>query len=304
MSIHKKSLSALPSVRQLRALVAVYYTGSVSAAAQELALTQPAVTVLLRELEERLGLKLFDRSTRALRHTEAATKAMGYAERALAELSAMTAAMAELSGVHEGRVRVAATAAVAQALLPPAMQVFLERHPRIKLEIEEVAPGDFVEAVLTERVDFGVGTLEGPVAGLRDEALVREPLVAAALESDQFQGGSPMTWKQLSSFSLVTVRFGYGVRGRIEAAAKEAGVSLQIAHEVSLLRTAVSLAAHGLGVIVAPPSMVAHEPRLVTRRLTRPTVERVIGIVSKQERSLSPAAAAFADVLKGRAVVD
>ena len=62
-------MRGLPSVRQLRAFAAVYYTGQVSAAAERLALTQPAVTVLLRELEERLGVKLFDRSTRSLRQS-------------------------------------------------------------------------------------------------------------------------------------------------------------------------------------------------------------------------------------------
>jgi DNA-binding transcriptional LysR family regulator len=298
MSIHKKPLSLLPSVRQLRALVAVYYTGSVSAAAQQLALTQPAVTVLIRELEEKLGLKLFDRSTRTLRRTEAAVQAIGVAERALAELDAMSTSMAQLSDAHKGRVRVAATAVVAQALLPPAMLELGRLHPGIKVEIHEVAPGDFVEAVTAERADFGIGTLEAPVAGLREEVLLRETLVAAALESADFPRDVPMTWKQLGDLPLVTVRSGYGVRGRIEAAAMEAGVTLRIEHEVSLLGTAVALAVNGLGVVVVPPSIVAHEPRLVTRRLKRPTVERVIGVICKRDRSLSPAAETLLQVLR------
>lgn len=298
MTGHRPPLSALPSVRQLRALVAVYATGSVSAAAQELALTQPAVTVLLRELEDKLGVKLFDRSTRSLRRTDAAVQAIGYAERALAELQGLATSMAQLSGAHAGRVRVAATAAVAQTLLPPAMRRFMDLHPGITLEVDEVAPRDFVEVVSAGSVDFGVGTLEAAVSGLREEVLVSEPLVAAALPTEQFRGGTLMTWKQLAGVPLVTVRSGYGVRGRIEAAARDAGVTLQIAHEVSLMGTAIALAAHGLGVVVAPPSIVAQEQRLVTRRLTRPTVDRVIGLVSKRERSLSPAAQAFAQVLR------
>jgi DNA-binding transcriptional LysR family regulator len=298
MPIHKQPLSALPSVRQLRALVAIYHTGSVSAAARELALTQPAVTVLLRELEERLGVKLFDRSTRILRRTEAATQALGHAERALAELQALTASMSELSGLHRGRVRVAATAAIAQTLLPTALRPFQERHPCVQVEVHEVAPTEFVETVMAERVDFGVGTLESPVVGLVEELLVRDTLVAAALPSDTFKGGTQLTWKQLAALPLVTVRSGYGVRGRIEAAAKKAGVTLNIAHEVTLLGSAVAFAANGLGVAVAPASVIAHEPRLVTRRLTRPTVERAISIVARRERSPSPAAHAFSQALR------
>src|ERR671926_181141 len=106
MATHKKTLSvrALPSVRQLRAFVAVYHAGQVSAAAE----------------------------------------AIAYAERALAELEAMVAGMAELAGARRGRLRIAATSTVAQTLLPAAMREFLAAHPDVKVEIEDVAPSEFV----------------------------------------------------------------------------------------------------------------------------------------------------------------
>jgi DNA-binding transcriptional LysR family regulator len=299
--IHKKPLSSLPSVRQLRALVAVHRTGSISAAAQELSLTQPAVTVLLRELEDRLGLKLFDRSTRLLRPTAAAAEAVGHAQRALAELEAMAAGMAELAGAGRGRVRVASTATVAQTLLPAAMRRFRDLHPGVKVELEEVAPDAFVEAMLAERVDFGVGTLESPVAGLREQLLLRDALVAAALPGPRFAAGSSITWKQLAALPLVTVRPGYGVRRRIDEAAKAAGVTLRIEHEVALLSTAVALAEHGLATAIVPGSILAGRPSLVARRITRPAVERPIAIVVKRDRSLSPAAQALAEVLRAPA---
>ncbi|MFL6693236.1 MAG: LysR substrate-binding domain-containing protein [Ramlibacter sp.] len=301
MAIHQKPLSirALPSVRQLRAFVAVYHAGQISAAADQLALTQPAVTVLLRELEAKLGVRLFDRSTRSVRRTEAATEAIAYAERALAELEAMGASMAELSGARRGRVRIAATSTVAQTLLPQAMRRFLDAYPQVQVEIEDVAPTSFVETLLGERVDLGLGTLEGPVAGLREEVFVRDSLAAIALRAPRFEGGRPITWKQLAALPVVTVKPGYGVRRRIEAAAQAAGVRLNIVHEVSLLTTAVALAASGLGVAVVPASLLAHagDPRLAARRLTRPTVERNTAVVSRTDRALPPAAQAFRDML-------
>ena len=296
-------MRTLPSVRQLRAFVAVYHTGQVSAAAQQLALTQPAVTVLLRELEGKLGLKLFDRSTRSLRRTEAAAEAIGFAERALAELEALGASMAELAGARRGRVRIAATSTVAQTLLPPVMRRFLDTHPEVAVEIEDVAPTGFVEAVLRERVDFGVGTLQAPVAGLREDVFLRDSLAAVAPAAPDFPAGKPITWKQLAALPLVTVRPGYGVRQRIDEAAQATGVQLRVAHEVSLLTTALALAGHGLGVAVLPASLVgqSREPGLVARRITRPAVERNTAIVYKAERSLSPAARAFADMMRGGA---
>lgn len=296
-------MRTLPSVRQLRAFVAVYHTGQVSAAAQQLALTQPAVTVLLRELEGKLGLKLFDRSTRSLRRTEAAAEAIGFAERALAELESMGASMAQLAGARRGRVRIAATSTVAQTLLPPVMRRFLDTHPAVAVEIEDVAPSEFVEAVLRERVDFGVGTLQAPVAGLREDVFLRDTLAAVAPAGPDFPAGKPITWKQLAALPLVTVRPGYGVRQRIDEAAQAAGVQLRVAHEVSLLTTAVALAAAGLGVAVVPGSVFAPalHPELVARRLVRPAVERDTAVVFKSDRSLSPAARAFADLMESGA---
>jgi DNA-binding transcriptional LysR family regulator len=301
MAIHEKPLSmrTLPSVRQLRAFVAVYHGGGISAAAEQLSLTQPAVTVLLRELEAKLGVRLFDRTTRSVRRTEAAGEAIAYAERALAELEAMGASMAELAGKRRGRLRVAATSTVAQTLLPQALRRYLDTYPDIQVAIEDVAPTQFVETLLAERADLGLGTLEGPVAGLTERVIVRDTLAAVAPASDDFPAGVPITWKQLAKLPVVTVKPGYGVRRRIEVAAQTAGVRLQIVHEVSLLTTAVAMAASRLGVAVVPASLLEHvrDPRLVARKLTRPAVERHTSIVHRTDRALPPPAQAFTDLL-------
>ena len=301
MLIHKKTLSmrGLPSVRQLRAFAAVYHTGQVSAAAERLALTQPAVTVLLRGFEERLGVRLFDRSTRSMRRTEAATEAIAYVERALMELEGLGASMAELAQAQRGRLCIATTATIAQTLLPPALRSYLDLYPAVRLDVQEVAPTDFVETVQAGRVDFGIGTLEAPVSGLREQVFLRDSLIAAAPSGPGFETDHPITWKQLAKLPLVTVKSGYGVRRRIEEAAASAGVQLQIAHEVSLLSTALAMAASGLGVAVVPGSLLHYgaHTQLVARRLVRPSVERNTAVVQLQERSLAPAAQAFVDLL-------
>lgn len=304
MAIHKETLSmkALPSVRQLRAFVAVYHAGQVSAAAEQLSLSQPAVTVLLRELEAKLGVRLFDRSTRTLRRTEAAAEAIGYAERALAELHGLGGSMAELAGVRRGRVRIAATSTVAQTLLPPALRRYQDLHPAVKLEIDDVAPTDFVEVLLGERVDFGIGTLEAAVPGLREQVVLRDRLVAAARPGPGFPAARPVSWTQLAALPLITVRPGYGVRRRIEAAAQAAGVRLQVAHEVSLLTTAMAMAASGLGVAVVPGSLLQYHAGapLVGRRIVRPAVDRHTSVIWRAERTLSPAAQAFVELMAAR----
>jgi DNA-binding transcriptional LysR family regulator len=169
--------------------------------------------------------------------------------------------------------------------------------------VEDVAPTEFVETLLTERVDFGVGTLEAGVPGLRERVFLEDALAAVAPESPGFPGGKPITWKQLAALPVVTVKPGYGVRRRIDAAAETAGVQLRIVHEVALLTTAVAMAATGLGVAVVPASLLGDSPAggLVARKLTRPAVPRNVAVIHKQERSLSPTAQAFVDLLMGTA---
>lgn len=299
-------MRGVPSVRQLRAFAAVYHSGQLSSAAAALSLTQPAVSVLLRELEERLGLRLFDRTTRTLHRTAAADEAIGHAERVLAELDALGRRMGELAAGRRGRVRIAATSTLAQTLMPRAIGAYKARYPEVDVAIEDCAPGQFVETVLGGSVDFGVGTLQARVPGLDERVFVHDHLAVIA-DRELPLPGSPagITWRQLAALPLITVKPGYGVRNSIDAAAAEAGVRLELAYEVTLLTTALAMAANGLGPALLPASILAHAAeaggpghrRLVARRLLRPTVARDIAVVTRAGRSLSPAAAAFADLL-------
>lgn len=292
-------MRGLPSVRQLRAFVAVYHSGQLSSAADQLALTQPAVSVLLREFEQRMGLRMFDRTTRSLRSTEAADQAIVFAERVLAELDALGSAMSDLASGRHGRVRVAATSTIAQTLMPKAMQRYFGTHPDVQVNIDDCAPGQFVERIQSEQVDFGVGTLDGKVAGLEERVFLRDHLSVIVDRGVRLSSSPQISWKQLAAHPLITVKPGYGVRGSIDRAAAQAGVELKIAHEVTLLGTALAMAASGLGASVLPASILAHAsyPNLVARRLVRPTVARNIAVIVKRGRSLSPAAEAFAELL-------
>lgn len=292
-------LSQLPSIRQLRAFVAVYRSGSLSAAAEMLSVTQPAVTVLIRELEQRLGVRLFDRTTRRLNRTDAAVQAIGHAERVLAELQELGRSMADFAGSRCGRLRLATTATVAQTILPPLLRRFAAAYPQVELSIDDCAPAQLLERVTGEQVELAVGTLEAPVRGLGERRLLEDRIVAAAPAGPGFVAGEPMTWAELASRPVVTVKAGYGVRRQIEQAAARAGVVLRVEHEVALLTTALALAAGGLGVAVVPAALLAHGPypQLVARPLVEPQLTRDTAVIFKLDRTLSPAARAFIELL-------
>ncbi len=289
----------LPSVRQLRAFVAIYQSGQVSAAAEMLSITQPAVTVLLRELELRLGLRLFDRTTRALRRTDAAVEAFAYAQRALAEIEGMGRSMTDMAAGRSGRLRIAATTTTAQTLLPDLLRRFLKAHPGIRIAVEDCSPDEFAERLASERVDCGIGTLSRPVPGLLEHPFAHDRLVAVG-QPERLAPGRSITWKQLVALPLIVARQGYGVRRSIDQAASAAGVELHIEHEVSLLNTALALAAGGLGVAVVPGAIVpySHARGLVVRALARPQVARATSLIHASNRPLSPGARAFLAMLR------
>ena len=301
MATYKKPLSlrSTASVRELRAFVAVFHAGTLSAAAGQLSLSQPAVTILLRSLEEKLGIRLFDRNTRAVRRTEASNRAIAYAEVALQQLEALSDDMAGLARGERGRLRVIATSSFAQTLLPPVIRRYVDAHPDVRFSLDDCAPRDFVEAILTDRVDFGVGTLETSVPELHERVLLTDTLYAVAVRAPGFTTTRPMSWRQLAVLPVITVGSGYGVRRSIDAAALEAGVALHVAHEVALLTTALAMAAAGLGVAVVPGSLLRYvrHPELVGRPLHRPVVERRFAVVHRGDRPLSRASEHFVALL-------
>lgn len=297
MASYKKSLSvgALPSVRQMRAFIAVYQLGSVSAAAEQLSLTQPAVTALIRELETKLNVKLFDRNARGLQRTPAAEEAVGYVMRSLDELHQLHTSLSEYSSVRRGKLRVVATSTVAQTLLPPMIRRFLLEFPGVEVAVQDCGPLDFVRALTS--ADFGIGSLERAVPELTTHSFLRDELVAAARPSQGFEGFEALSWKQLIAHPLIVVKPGYGIRYLIERTLDDLGLlgKMRVRQEVSLLTTAVAMADAGLGVAVVPRSLAIHGafPQLVVRRLVRPIVERPVALIHRTDRSLTPAALAF-----------
>lgn len=301
MSPHKKhlSLKELPSIRQLRAFTVLYETGNVSAAANTLALTQPAMTVLLRELEEKLGVRLFERGPRGLQRTEAASEAMVYVQRVLGDLNDMLTSMEAIATGTRGILRIAATSTIAQSLLPGLIHRFHRQHPQVRVTLDDCSPHEFTERIASERVHMGIGTLETSIPGLTEKVFQKDWLQAVG-HPDFFPGkGKTITWKQLASQPVIAVKPGYGIRRSIDHAAATADVRLNLTQEVSLMSTALAMADQGLGIALVPGSLVSGEqyPRLESRRVIRPLVPRNLAVVYRSDRHLTPAALAFIETL-------
>src|SRR5688572_26331726 len=165
-----------PTLRQLRAFRSVYQLRKLSAAAEQLSVTQSAVSVLIRQLEEGLGTRLFDRTTRSLRPTPAAAEAIVVAERILRDVESLGAGLRDLSALRRGRVSLAVTPTLGEILLPRVVRRFGRAHPEIQVVIDDCSPDQFVSRVVGEHVDFGLGSPERAAADVDTDKLLGDHL--------------------------------------------------------------------------------------------------------------------------------
>ncbi|SOD30798.1 DNA-binding transcriptional regulator, LysR family [Variovorax sp. YR752] len=289
-----------PTIRQLRAFLAVYQLKKLSAAAERLFVTQSAVSMLIRQLEDGLDTRLFDRTTRSLKATAAAEQMMVTVERILRDVDSLSADFRELATLERGRVTLAITPTLSAFLLPDAMRAFNEQHPGVRVLVNDCAPDQFISRILGEHVDFGIGTPERPGAEVEVQRLMRDHLALVCREDHPLAKARVVRWTDLARHPVITVRPGYGVRPLIDGTAADAGVALDVVNEVSFLSTAIWMTAAGMGASIMPSAFARAEanPSLVIKILSSPRVARDISIVTKRGHSLSAAARAFIEALK------
>ena len=293
------------SLRQLRAFAMAMETGSFGRAAARLHLSQPALTVQIRTLEETLGLTLFDRSARGVRPTEAGrTLAQSFA-RILEELDQVVAGAREQAARRSGTVQLAVLPSVAATVLPVALARLRQAHPAIRVLVRDAVARRVSEMLKAGEAELGIGTLPGPDPELTVETLFEDELVAVLPPGHALARRKKLTPAILAAEPLVLTEPGSSVRQLAERAFAEAGLVLRPAYEATYMSTAVALVRAGLGVGVLPATALDLQlaPLLELRPIPVPSMRRHILLLARRNSSLSPAAEALAEVLRATVVV-
>ena len=282
-------------MRQMLAFVAVYKFQHMSAAADELSLTQPAVTVLIKELEQKLGVKLFDRATRQLKPTEAAEKVMPYILRSLSELDDLNQMMHEYKELKDGYFTLAITPNSAQSILSDLLSGFTAQYPKIKVNLLECEPLDLLPSLFKEKADICLGSMQAQLPFI-DQHIIMQDQIVAIHHPNYVLKHTIETWHDIKKQRLILTKHGYGIRQQIEQHlfSIDPEKTLDVGYEVSLISTVVSLVKSQLGVGLVPYSSIQHiQDRLCVYMLNEPVLTREMSLFHLKEKSLNPSAQAF-----------
>ena len=289
------------TLRQLRAFVAVAESRSFTEAAQQLNLTQSALSVMVRELEGKLGVRLFDRHTRGVSMTEAGVDLQPRVIRLLVELGDAMQSVADLGARKRGIVRLAAPQLIASAVLPGVIAMFRDLYPGIDVRLSDTMPEHLLEGLVTGAVDLAFGHELAHDASVSGTVLLEDPFLLVCRPDHPLARRRRVRWQEVVEHPFIgpTRDFRQRLMPELDADAR-ARLASPAPHEVSYLTTALGLVLAGLGVTASPsyaaPLVAAYGLKLIP--VDTPVFRRKVSVYQATRRSLSPAAVAFADELR------
>ncbi len=237
--------------RQLAAFCAVVERRSFSQAAEQLGVTQPAVSLQIRSLEKRLGLQLLDRSGRRVEPTEAGSRLYRSAQRLLAMEEQLLADLGgDAEGELAGRFEIGASTGPGGTVLPVVLAEFQQLHPGVRVALAVSDTQHVVEQVARRELELGVVGASRRHRGVVFEPFFRDEVVLVVPRGHRFAGRT-VTLDELKAEPLVLMQEGAGVRQVIEEELRAAGLRLRdldVRLELGLQESARSAVVGGYGV--------------------------------------------------------
>lgn len=288
------------NLRQLQSFITVARLGSFTRAARLLHLSQPALTKQIRQLEETLGVRLLDRTTRAVEPTRIGKELAPVVDQLLREIDAVVVNTKELAAKSRGVVRVAALPSISSAIIPATVARFQESFPGISVIPRDVLDQPIIAMVKAGAVDFGVGSLNETDPELRYTLLFTDRMRVVFPPGSALERKKTVRLKDLVGLPLVLMEPESSVRKLVDRAFESIGELVPPFLEVTYMPTAAGMVRAGLGITLLPTAALemGELSGLRSRVIKNPEITREIGVIQKAGRSLPPAAESFLKSLK------
>src|SRR6266702_951192 len=283
------------SLQQLKVFVAVARERSFTRAARQFDLTQSAVSRCVRELEDSLDLKLFDRTTRQVELTNAGASLERRIGRLLDEIELTLREERAAYDGHTGVVAVASNPVLSSSWVAQGLARCATAFPELIVSVEDRPQSGVLASVEQGEVDFGVVSMAEPLAGdlLHAQVVFTTPLHAVMPPTHPLAREASVAWSALQEWALVTLNADAGVRAALELAFSANGLKRRPVQEFGHVAAVLRMVELGLGVGVLPVD--AHWPPLAASLVSRPLspgMNLATLLVHRRNRSLRPNAAA------------
>ena len=290
------------TLRQLRGFLALARTGSFTVAAESLYITQSALSGLIKELEQSMGTRLVDRSTRRVYLTEAGQRLFPMLESAMGDLDDVLQRAIDPQTLQSGLVRVAASQLLASTLMPQLIAEYQARYPASRVRLVDTPVENVMARVFAGEVELGIGPERDPNSDITSSRLFDGPFMAAFPPDHPLARYKRLRWSHLAPYPVITLQGQFTERLQQDLRAADPQLSFTPATEVAYMATALSMVKAGLGVALCIPYAASlidlYDLKMST--LGGPEVRRSFEVFTRRGRSLSPAAQSFLDFIGPR----
>lgn len=287
------------TLRQLRAFAAVADSASFTAAASQLSLTQSALSVLVRELESEVGVRLFDRHTRGVALTDAGRDFQPRVQRLLVDLNEAVTSVADLGARRKGIVRLIAPQLIASAMLPGVIAAYRKQYPGVEVRLTDALPENVLDGLATGAADLAFG-VQPHDESVEASVFLEDPFWFICRQDHPLAKRRRVRWAEIDARRFIgpTRDFRRYLLPQLDARTRE---RMQVApgQDVSYLTTALGLVMAGEGVTAGPSYAIdivrAHGLHMI--ELVAPVIARRVMVYRASRRELTPAAAAFVETV-------
>jgi DNA-binding transcriptional LysR family regulator len=285
-------------LNDLQAFRAVAELGNFHRAADSVHLSQPAFSRRIEKLEQALGVRLLERTTRSVTLTTVGRDFERKVRELLDDLDNMLLGVRGGAAMRMGEVTVACVPSTVYYYVSQVIGRYHALCPRVRVKIFDAGANDVLSAVVRGEADFGLNFIGAQEGGLEFATLVEERFVAACPRDHPLASMRKVTWKQLAEYDYISVSRASGNRLLLDQALAGVEGRPQSIYETQHVMTMLGLVEAGLGVAAVPAMAMpdADHPLLVSVPLVDPIVTRKIGLIRRRARTLSPAAQQLYDL--------
>lgn len=288
--------------RQLQYFLAVAESLHFSKAAESLFVTQPTLSHQLAELEAQIGTPLFDRAGKAVRLTQAGEIFRGYARRSIDEMEAGCNALAELEGLQRGDLRIGVTQSFVRRLMPPIIGEFRQRHPAIRLHVDDM-PANQIERQLREgALDLGIAFAPSLLEETELEPILEDRLLLVTRRDHPLGSRREVRMCELAGVALVLLSRDYSTRQLIDDYLRQAGVEADIACETNTIDLMIGLAMTSDLAAILPESAIQKMEEVCVLPIVDPAPVRTSALMWPRHKYRTLAARTFAQIVRDRFV--